>query len=223
MSLIKKLTTLALAAAASLAHAPPPGGALQVPNPTTKGAARRNSSRAEETEARRPVVPSGAFLCYTYPMRFARLLTTTAALAVWLPLFAADPTTPIHWSAAKTQELAREAKAKMTKEAGMGVSRLMDSAFIVHREKTSQAEAHATQADYLIVNEGAGTILVGGRIVNGKTERPGEIRGDSIEGGTPYPVKVGDTLFVPKAMPHQFQVSPGGYIVYTVVKITPVE
>lgn len=154
-------------------------------------------------------------------MRTTRALIP--ALAALIPLFAADPTTPIHWPAAKTQELARQAKAKMTKEAGMGTSRLMDSAFMVHREKTSQAEAHAAQADYLIVNDGAGTILVGGRIINGKTERPGETRGDSIEGGTAYPVKAGDTLYVPKAMPHQFQVNPGGYIVYTVVKITPVE
>lgn len=149
----------------------------------------------------------------------ARLLLFAAAAL----LYAADPVTPIHWSAAKTQELAREAKAKMMPQAGMGVSRMMDSAFLVHREKTSQAEAHASQADYLIIHDGAGTILIGGRIVNGNAERPGEIRGDSIEGGTAYPVKAGDTLYVPKAVPHQFQVTPGQFMVYTVVKITPVE
>lgn len=140
-----------------------------------------------------------------------------------LSLHAADPTTPIYWSAAKTKDLARDAKAQFKQDTGMGISRLMDSAFMVHREKTSQAEAHTEQADFLIINDGAGTILVGGKIINGQTIRAGEIRGDSIEGGTPYPVKAGDTLYVPKKMPHQFQVTTGEHIVYTVVKITPVE
>jgi mannose-6-phosphate isomerase-like protein (cupin superfamily) len=156
-------------------------------------------------------------------MRNTFFLVLSLFTAALFSLQAADPVTPIYWSAAKTKELAQQAKSQLSKETGMATSRLMDSAFIVHREKTSQAEAHATQADYLIINDGAGTILVGGKIVNGQTARPGEIRGDSIEGGTPYPVKAGDTLYVPKAMPHQFQVTPGQYIVYTVVKITPVE
>jgi mannose-6-phosphate isomerase-like protein (cupin superfamily) len=156
-------------------------------------------------------------------MRNTLLATLAPLFGALVSVHAADPTAPIHWSAAKTKELAKQAKAAFNKDTGMGVSRMMDSAFMVHREKTSQAEAHAKEADYLIVNDGAGTILVGGRIVNGQTTRAGEIRGDSIEGGTPYPVKAGDTLYVPKAMPHQFQVTPGQYIVYTVVKITPVE
>jgi mannose-6-phosphate isomerase-like protein (cupin superfamily) len=156
-------------------------------------------------------------------MRNTLLLVLVVSLAVLSALQAADPAEPIYWSAAKTRELAQQAKSRLGKETGMGVSQLMDSAFMVHREKTSQAEAHAKQADFLIINEGAGSILVGGKIVKGQTTRPGEIRGESIEGGTRYPVKAGDTLYVPKAMPHQFEVTPGQYIVYTVVKITPVE
>ena len=46
---------------------------------------------------------------------------------------------------------------------------------------------------------------------------------EAIEGGTPYPVKAGDMLYVPKAMPHQFQVQQGSHMAYTVVKVTPVE
>jgi mannose-6-phosphate isomerase-like protein (cupin superfamily) len=156
-------------------------------------------------------------------MRKTFFFALSISMAALFSLRAADPTTPIYWSAAKNKELAQEAKSRLSKETGMATSRLMDSAFMVHREKTSQAEAHAGQADFLIVNDGAGTILIGGKIINGKLDRPGEIRGDSIEGGTPYPVKAGDTLYVPKTMPHQFQVAPGQYIVYTVVKITPVE
>jgi mannose-6-phosphate isomerase-like protein (cupin superfamily) len=153
-------------------------------------------------------------------MRIASLLLSLAAL---VSLQAADPATPIFWSAAKTKDLAKEAAAKVNKETGMSPQRFMDSAFMMHREKNSGAEAHTQTADYIIINDGAGTILVGGKIINGKLDRPGEIRGDSIEGGTAYPVKTGDTLYVPKNAPHQFQVEPGKYMVYTVIKITPVE
>jgi mannose-6-phosphate isomerase-like protein (cupin superfamily) len=139
------------------------------------------------------------------------------------PAQAADPTTPIYWSAEKTKEIMRDAAARVNKETGMSPQRFGDSMFLMHREKTSGAEAHNESADFIIVNDGAGTIVIGGTIRNGKLDRPGEIRGDAIEGGTPYPVKTGDTLYVPKAMPHQFQVQQGGYIVYTVVKITPTQ
>lgn len=136
---------------------------------------------------------------------------------------AADPTTPLYWSAEKTKEIMREAAARVNKDTGMSPQRFGDSMFLMHREKTSGAEAHTESADFIIVNGGAGTILIGGTIRNGKVERPGEIRGDAIEGGTPYPVKAGDTLYVPKAMPHQFQVQQGGHIVYTIVKVTPTQ
>src|SRR5437879_11605810 len=52
------------------------------------------------------------------------------------------------------------------------------------REAASgQAELHETQADLLIVQSGGATIIVGGKVVGGKTSAPNEIRGTSIEGG----------------------------------------
>jgi mannose-6-phosphate isomerase-like protein (cupin superfamily) len=153
-------------------------------------------------------------------VRFASLVIVVAAL---VPLLAADPTTPIHWSAARTKDLIKEAASKVNKETGMSPQRFMDSAFMMYRTKNSGAEAHTGSADFIIVNEGAGTIVIGGRIINGKLDRPGEIRGDSIEGGTPHAVGAGDTLYVPRNAPHQFQVEAGQHMVYTVVKVTPVE
>jgi mannose-6-phosphate isomerase-like protein (cupin superfamily) len=111
----------------------------------------------------------------------------------------------------------------VNKQTGMSPQRFMDSAFMMYREKSSGAEVHTGSADFIIVNDGAGTIVIGGRIINGKLDRPGEIRGDSISGGTPYTVRAGDTLYVPKNAPHQFQVEAGQHMVYTVVKVTPVE
>lgn len=160
-------------------------------------------------------------------MRHATRRVTTGALAAFFLTaswtHAADPATAIFWSADTTARIMREVATRVNKDTGQSPQRFGDSMFLMHREKTSGAEAHLQTADYIVINGGAGTILVGGTIRNGKLDRPGEIRGEAIEGGTPYQVKGGDTLYVPKAMPHQFQVPSGGHLVYTVVKITPVD
>jgi mannose-6-phosphate isomerase-like protein (cupin superfamily) len=136
---------------------------------------------------------------------------------------AADPTTPVYWSASKTKELDQAAASRLNKAAGLGTSRLMDSAFILYREGNSQAEIHTQQADFIFFREGEGAVIVGGKIINGKPTGAGEIRGDAIEGGTTYPVKAGDTLYVPKGAPHQFRLEAGQHFTATIVKITPKE
>jgi len=153
-------------------------------------------------------------------VRFASLVIVLAAL---VPLQAADPTTPIHWSAARTKELIAEAASNVNKQTGMSPHRFMDSAFMMYREKSSGAEIHTGSADFIIVNDGEGTIVIGGTIINGKLDRPGELRGESIDGGTPYAVSAGDTLYVPRNAPHQFVVEAGRHMVYTVLKVMPVE
>jgi mannose-6-phosphate isomerase-like protein (cupin superfamily) len=153
-------------------------------------------------------------------MRIAGLLL---AIAVLVPLQAADPTTPVYWSAAQTRELDKTAASRLNKAAGLGTSRLMDSAFILYREGNSQAEIHTEQADFIFFREGEGAVIVGGKIVNGKPSGAGEIRGDSIDGGAKYPVKAGDSIFVPKDAPHQFWLESGQHFTATIVKITPKE
>jgi mannose-6-phosphate isomerase-like protein (cupin superfamily) len=138
-------------------------------------------------------------------------------------LRAADPKTLIQWTAGHTQELDKAAASRLNKEAGLGTSRLMDSAFILYREGNSQAEIHTEQADFIFFREGAGAMIIGGKVVNGKPSGAGEIRGDSIEGGTKYPVKAGDSIYVPKGAPHQFWLEAGQHFTATIVKITPKE
>lgn len=153
-------------------------------------------------------------------MRNAAFLLATAAL---VSLHAADPTAPIHWTADQTKKLDQSAKSKLDKAAGLGTSRLMDSAFILYREGNSLAEIHTEQADFIFFREGEGAMLIGGKVINGKPTGAGEIRGDSIEGGTTYPVKAGDSIYVPKGAPHQFRLGPGQHFTATIVKITPKE
>ena len=151
-----------------------------------------------------------------------RIPTLTLILTV-LALQAADPTTAVYWSASKTKELDQTAAGRLNKAAGLGTSRLMDSAFILYREGNSQAEIHTDQADFIFFREGEGAVIVGGRIINGKPTGAGEIRGDAIEGGATYPVKAGDSLYVPKGAPHQFRLESGRHFTATIVKITPKE
>jgi mannose-6-phosphate isomerase-like protein (cupin superfamily) len=153
-------------------------------------------------------------------MRIVVLLFAAAALVC---LRAADPTAPVHWTAGQTRDLDQSAKSKLNKAAGLGTSRLMDSAFILYREGNSQAEIHTERADFIFFREGEGTMIMGGKVINGKPTGPGEIRGDSIEGGTRYPVKAGDSVYVPKGAAHQFQVAPGQHFTATIVKVTPKE
>ena len=65
------------------------------------------------------------------------------------------------------------------------------------------------------------TVLVGGKIIDGKPTGTDEIRGRAIEGATKYPIAAGDTLYIPANTVHQFLVEPGKNFTAMVVKITP--
>ncbi len=73
------------------------------------------------------------------------------------------------------------------------------------RESSSgQAELHENQTDLIVVQSGHATIIIGGKIVNGRTTAANEIRGTSIEGGERQTLKAGDVVHVPVKTPHQF-------------------
>jgi uncharacterized RmlC-like cupin family protein len=88
------------------------------------------------------------------------------------------------------------------------------------REASSgQAELHDKQADLIVVQSGHATIIIGGRVLNGKTTAPNEIRGTSIEGGDRQSLKAGDVLHVPAKTPHQVLLDPGQTLDYIVLKV----
>ena len=132
-----------------------------------------------------------------------------------------DPLTPIFWSARQMADLGAEAGTRVSPDAHMAGVRLVASASMIYRAGDSGSEIHEKQADFISVLEGEGAILIGGTMIGGKPGAADEIRGDSIEGGTRYPVKTGDTIYIPANMPHQFFVEKGKHWVITIVKITP--
>ena len=142
-------------------------------------------------------------------------------LVASMPLRAADPQTPVHWSA--SQLAATEAKIKSSVDPArhLGLERLLDSATLIYRDGPSEAEVHQKLPDFITVRAGEGEVVVGGTIVDGKSSAPDELRGASIKGGTRYKMAAGDIMYIPANTVHQFFVAPGKNFTVTIVKITP--
>lgn len=143
------------------------------------------------------------------------------ALAASVVLLAADPAQPLFWNASQQKDFDKLALSKLNPDRHLGTERLLDSAFVAFRNGNGEAEIHVKQADLLLIRSGEGTVLVGGKIVEGKPSGTDEIRGKSIEGGTKYPIAAGDVLYIPANTVHQFVVEPGKSFTAMVVKITP--
>ena len=90
---------------------------------------------------------------------------------------------------------------------------------ISHREGDGSAELHETQADIMIVESGAATLIVGGTLVAPKTVKPHEVRGSAIEGGETKQLVQGDVVHIPAKVPHQLKIPNGTEFTYLVIKV----
>ena len=151
-------------------------------------------------------------------MKKTTLLLAAASL---LSVLGADPSQPMFWSSSQLKDIDKKANAKMNPERHLGTERLLDSAFVSFRNGSGEPELHEKLADMIIVRSGAGAVLVGGKMIDGKSSGPDEMRGKSIEGATKYPIAAGDTLYIPAGVVHQFWMEPGQAFTAMVVKITP--
>jgi mannose-6-phosphate isomerase-like protein (cupin superfamily) len=163
-----------------------------------------------------------------------RLLFVFTALAVFIPAFllarvqrggaeqaTADPPEPVFWSAQHIRELADTMKPRVDPGTHNAAMALIPSANLIYRDGDSGSEIHEKFADIIFVHEGEGSILIGGKMIGGKQDRPNELRGTSIEGGSRYKVAPGDSIYIPVHMPHQFFIEKGKHFVITIVKVTP--
>ena len=87
-----------------------------------------------------------------------------------------------------------------------------------HREMAGEAEIHEGETDIIYMLEGTATFVTGGKVVDGRSTGPGEIRGASIEVGTVRNLSKGDVIIVPKNTPHWFKEIMGP-VNYYVVKV----
>jgi mannose-6-phosphate isomerase-like protein (cupin superfamily) len=91
---------------------------------------------------------------------------------------------------------------------------------VAHREATGSSEVHEHEADLFVMEEGEGTLVVGGKLVNSHVEKPGELRGTSIEGGEKLHYAPGDIFHIPAGVPHQMLVEKGKPVTYFVMKVS---
>lgn len=147
---------------------------------------------------------------------------TFLAAGLACALMGAEPEGLNHWSSADLKTIGHKLPAKLDarKFAGQSLANWGNhTAMLAHREASGIGELHQNMADIFVVQSGAATLLVGGRVVDEKTESPGEIRGASVEGGQRMSIAAGDIVHIPANTPHQMLLNSGGQITYVVIKV----
>jgi uncharacterized protein GlcG (DUF336 family) len=86
------------------------------------------------------------------------------------------------------------------------------------RTATGSVEYHAAVVDVLRVVRGSATVVTGGTLRAPREVAPGELRAESIDGGTGRVLHEGDVLVVPAGVPHQF-VDVSDPFLYFVTKV----
>ncbi len=92
------------------------------------------------------------------------------------------------------------------------------SVYLVLRGKTSPAELHETEADLYVVRRGRATLVIGGELVDAKTQARKQQRGASIRGGYRTEIGPGDVIHIPVAVPHQLILPEGESFLYDLTK-----
>jgi mannose-6-phosphate isomerase-like protein (cupin superfamily) len=142
-----------------------------------------------------------------------------ALLAVsWAGLCIADDAAPKveYFSAAQlASQVAHPANGLASKQFLNGPG---SNVYIVHRDKTGDAEVHMTLNDIFVIKSGHAKITVGGQISGNRETAASEWRGGEIAGGTDYSLAPGDVLFIPAGVPHKVLVSAKASVTYVTVK-----
>jgi mannose-6-phosphate isomerase-like protein (cupin superfamily) len=146
------------------------------------------------------------------------LLLALFAITVATAALAADPE---GFAMYKASEIQARAKAAKLDEYKAGADRVATwgnhGLLLVRREGDGAAEIHLTQVDVMTVVSGEGTLIVGGKMIDGKPTTPNEIRGKSIEGGVRKVMAPGDVFHIPAGIPHQMLVPKS--LIIQVVKV----
>jgi mannose-6-phosphate isomerase-like protein (cupin superfamily) len=128
-----------------------------------------------------------------------------------------------HWSSVELKRYTQTLPAKMGPQKAIteGLQRYDRVYFaMVHREASSQGEAHRDVSDTYIVQTGTATLVVGGEIVGAQVSPAGEVRGSRIKNGTSSRLLPGDIAHIPAGMNHQILIDSGGQVTYAIIKIT---
>ncbi len=92
-------------------------------------------------------------------------------------------------------------------------------AMLSFRSRSGEVEVHERFADLFVVLSGAATLMTGGTVTGARIVAPGEMHGNSIEGGTPQNLRPGDVAHVPAGTPHQMLLKGEDTIACLVMKV----
>jgi mannose-6-phosphate isomerase-like protein (cupin superfamily) len=82
-----------------------------------------------------------------------------------------------------------------------------------YRPGTAQATVHEIDAEMMVVVEGTGTIVTGGKVVGETRTNASNRAGPSIEGGQSREISPGDVILIPENVPHQVMPAAGQEVV----------
>ena len=95
----------------------------------------------------------------------------------------------------------------------------LHSAVLSFWSRDCVAEVNQNFANLFYVLSGVAVLVTGGTLTHARKVGPGEINGDSIEGGARLELKSGDFAHVPAGLPHQMQVAGEKTVTCLVMKI----
>lgn len=90
---------------------------------------------------------------------------------------------------------------------------------MLYRDADGNPEQHDAIIDIVMVQSGAGTLVLGGTMVGKRGTNAGEWVGTRLDGGDRHPLGPGDIVHIPAGIPHSFLVAPGSHITYVLLKI----
>ena len=78
------------------------------------------------------------------------------------------------------------------------------------------ATQHETEAELIVVVDGAGTLVSGGKLTEENRTNPTNLAGKEVEGGTSQRIAKGDYAFIPENTPHSFRKTEGRLVVMSI-------
>jgi mannose-6-phosphate isomerase-like protein (cupin superfamily) len=145
----------------------------------------------------------------------AAVLAATASGA--LAQQAAAPSATVFMSDKDIMALVDKAKADRKGEAPVTAEPILlltpYRAQLEYRPIGAGAAVHTQDAELMVVLQGAGNIITGGTLVDGKQVNAYNMSGPSIAGGEDHNVVKGDMILIPPNTPHQVTPSGGAPIV----------
>lgn len=131
-------------------------------------------------------------------------------------LLAATPAGFHVWTSDELKSYSEGLKSRMKN--GVAAVDLGNGGTLAYAESTGEAVQFEKQAQLLIVRSGRASVRIGGKILDGKTVAPGEIRGTVIETEHVQPLKEGDVMRIPANTPHQVVLETDQKIEYLAIR-----